>query len=36
MDPLFDYLERARFDEAKLAQLEWAYLPAFAFEPAPF
>jgi hypothetical protein len=32
---LFTYLERVRFDEDRLARLEWAYLPAFEFEPAP-
>ena len=32
---LFDYLGRSGVDEARLARLEWAYLPAFEFEPAP-
>src|SRR5205823_3105230 len=32
---LFNYLERADFDHARLARLEWGYLPAFAYEPAP-
>ena len=32
---LFSYLERVRIDDDRLAQLEWAYLPAFEFEPAP-
>jgi hypothetical protein len=32
---LFNYLERAGLDEDRLAQLEWAYLPAFSLEPAP-
>jgi hypothetical protein len=32
---LFNYLERIGFDRDRLARLEWAYLPAFEFEPAP-
>lgn len=32
---LFNYLERVDFNHARLAQLEWGYLPAFAYEPAP-
>ncbi|MGH3038362.1 MAG: hypothetical protein ACRDLZ_02990, partial [Gaiellaceae bacterium] len=32
---LFSYLERVALDESRLARLEWAYLPAFEFEPAP-
>jgi hypothetical protein len=32
---LFDYLGRSGVDEGRLARLEWAYLPAFEFEPAP-
>lgn len=32
---LFNYLERIEFDRDRLARLEWAYLPAFEFEPAP-
>jgi hypothetical protein len=32
---LFSYLERGDFDEERLARLEWAYLPAFEYEPAP-
>jgi hypothetical protein len=32
---LFNYLERIGFDRERLARLEWAYLPAFEFEPAP-
>jgi hypothetical protein len=32
---LFEYLERSEFDEGRLARLEWSYLPAFEFEPAP-
>jgi hypothetical protein len=32
---LFNYLERIEFDHDRLARLEWAYLPAFQFEPAP-
>lgn len=32
---LFAYLERVHFDDERLARLEWAYLPAFEFEPAP-
>jgi hypothetical protein len=32
---LFNYLERVDFDPARLARLEWGYLPAFEYEPAP-
>jgi hypothetical protein len=32
---LFNYLERVGFAEQRLARLEWAYLPAFEFEPTP-
>jgi hypothetical protein len=32
---LLEYLERAGFDEARLASLEWNYLPALGFESAP-
>lgn len=32
---LFNHLERVDFDRERLARLEWAYLPAFEFEPAP-
>lgn len=32
---LFNYLERIGYDRDRLARLEWAYLPAFEFEPAP-
>jgi hypothetical protein len=32
---LFGYLERVDLDEERLARLEWAYLPAFEYEPAP-
>jgi hypothetical protein len=32
---LFSYLERVLLDDERLARLEWAYLPAFEFEPAP-
>lgn len=32
---LFSYLEGVGFDEERLARLEWAYLPAFGYEPAP-
>ena len=35
LDALFGYLERVHFDEERLARLEWAYLPAFEFEPTP-
>jgi hypothetical protein len=31
---LFNYLERTESDHDRLARLEWAYLPAFQFEPA--
>jgi len=32
---LIDYLGRSGLDEGRLARLEWAYLPAFEFEPTP-
>jgi hypothetical protein len=32
---LLNYLERIEFDRDRLARLEWAYLPAFEFEPPP-
>ena len=32
---LLEYLERASFDEARLASLEWNYLRALGFESAP-
>jgi hypothetical protein len=32
---LLSYLERVALSEARLARLEWAYLRAFEFEPAP-
>jgi hypothetical protein len=32
---LLEYLERAGFDEVRLASLEWNYLPALGFESAP-
>jgi hypothetical protein len=32
---LFNYLERVDFDPGRLARLEWGYLPAFEYEPAP-
>lgn len=32
---LFEYMERAGFDEARLASLEWSYLPVFGYDAAP-
>jgi hypothetical protein len=32
---LFEYMERAGFNEARLASLEWSYLAAFGYEAAP-
>lgn len=32
---LLDFLERSDCDRARLARIEWAYLPVFGFEAAP-